>query len=542
MGRSPYEFAVVNQKIVELARNAVEVIRKSGRRSPAAKRVVEELLCEFKILSKHPEMLSHVNVSTLLHRTAQVMTKMGSVGILSKHHPELLENLIDGVYTWHHMFEPRHTATAIWSFGRLGRQILPVTGSVTTFPGAFSCLVEKAAVQAEAFSSKEITSIFNGIAALELTVKTCEHLIKCLLREAHRKLYCFGPRELATFTWALASMKYDFGDNTSLLDESIEAFHSHLRSRRVGNQELANFMWGLAKLGYKKFPLRFYKTVADELPMRLSSIKSLALSNLLWAFGKLRFLPSTSTLQATAQHVAENMEHYEPQQVSKVLCSFAIFGKSFDALAIKAKTYFASKTHLFGRQELCNLLWALAILDELDVSTFSLAMSAIQTNPNLSFDGMGDIELRQLHDCLVDIRCFSHPSNQEELMQPEWENMCVEAYKQGQGEKMIYATALSVLLTLQKMGSFSQCRQSFDCSSKVMDIATDRNGLQVGIEISIPMHYFINDASQLKGQRLWAMRIMEAQGFVILRVDCKEWAGLSQDRRVYYIKGKLGMD
>lgn len=541
VGRSPYDFVLLNFKIVKLAQNALEVIQERGRHSPATKEVVKKLLCEYRHVSKRPETMSHVNVSTMLHRTARVMTKVGSVNSLSKHFPDLLENLVDGVYTWHHMFEPRHTSTAIWSFGKLGKQVLSVSGSVATFPGAFSCLMQKAALQVKAFSCKEITSILTGIAALQLKVDTCEPLITTLLHRASNEISNFPPRELATCTWAFATIGYDFGDETGFLDDSITAFERYLTSRKVHNQELVNFMWALAKLRYTELPLGFYNTVDSEVLKRMHSMEPLGLSNLLWAFAKLRFLPSVSTLQAAAQHAAKNIDQYEPQQVSRVLYSFATFGMSFDTLASKSQVYFTSKVDQFGRQELCNLLWALAILDELDMDTFLCAISAIKTIPGLSFDGMGDAELRQLHDCLVDVRCFSNKKGDDELMPLEWENTCIEAHKKGQEEKKVYGTALSVLLTLQKMGSFTQCHQMFDPLSKALDVAVDRNGIRIGVEVSLPGHYFINNGSKLRGQRLWAMRTMEAQGLILLRVDCRQWTGLSQDERVHYIKEELGL-
>lgn len=534
-------FKEQNFKITSLATNANNIIKACGIGSERSESAIEDALEQFEEIGERSESFSHVNASTLLHRTAQLASRRKRSGSLEQRFPTLLGHLVDVIYEWHRVFDPRHTASAIWSFGLLGRQMLMVNGDLASFPACFSALLEKAEAQAQSFSAQEVASILSGLSKLGLRKPTHEKLVSKLMHTTESKLETFQAQELSSIVWSLAKLKYKFRTHQKLLRQILKRFKAQMKACAVQDLQLANFMWGVTKLGYDDARLDFCSSVSAHLVKQLPFMRPQPLTTVIWALGKLRYLPSETHLQAIASSVSEKMQRFDPIHIAKVLHAFAGFGRSFDCLVTSTKTYLASNTFRFGSQELCNVLWSLAILEELDMITFEQSVEALKRHPKLSISRMKSSERRQLYTCLIHLHSFCNISSEHELLPPDWVLLCEEAYARGQKEKKTYSVALSVMLTLQKMGSACQNHSLHEQSSKVLDLVTTVDGVRVAIEVTIPTHYFVNSVHELKGPRLWAMKIMEAQGLVVLRVDCKNWNELGADARVAYVRKQLGL-
>ncbi|GMH38678.1 hypothetical protein BSKO_06562 [Bryopsis sp. KO-2023] len=532
-----------NNRITGLARNALETIKANGPRHRKAQWKVNEVLLEFESISKRPETLSHVNISTLVHRTAVIATKAGIVESVLTERAGLIENLVRGVKTWEAMLEPRHVANVIWGFGKLGRRLLMVSSPGASFPVVLSGLMQKAEREASGLRAQEISNVIIGLVNLGFKLETSKCLLDRLVSVALQKADKFNPQEVANFVWAIARIGYKFGTDWSLIIRFEQKFYGWLRKGKVSDQQLSNFVWGLAKLGYENGSVRFYNLVVEEMKGRLHGLTSQGMSNLLWALSKLRYLPSSSALQMITEHVVSRMHLFRPQHVANVLYAYAIFGEPSENLTSAAKSYFAQRGRSFSSQELCNLMWALATLDDLDVETFTGAMELAQSKQRLSIENMGGPERRQMYQCLMHLCVFCGLASRDvaSLMSTKGEKMCRDAYQQGQEQKMVYPIALAVLLTLEKMGLVSQCRYMSEYSPYVVDSAVTVEGVRVAVEVSLPTHYFMNNKGRLKGPRSWAMRILEAQGLVILRVDCTEWNRLPAKSRVAHLRQKLEM-
>lgn len=536
-------FVKRNQRITGLARDVLDSIKANGANHPKARTKIDEVLKEFELMSKRPEALSHINISTLVHRTAVISSKAGIGETILTEHMGLIENLVKGVNTWEEMFEPRHVANVIWAFGKLGRGLLLVSSPMACFPVVLSGLLQKAENEADGFRAQEISNVIIGLVNLDLQLGTSKRLLDRLVSVALQKAKEFNPQEVANLVWALARIGYDFSSDWSLIDKFQQKFHGWLKRGQVSDQQLANFVWGLAKLGYENGSVKFYDKVVEELRLRSPRLTPQGMSNLLWALSKLRYLPATPALRTIAGHIVSRMNFFQPQHVANVLYSYAIFGEHVEILTSAAKSYFAKRGRFFNSQELCNLMWSLGTLDDLDVKTFTSAMEIVRSKPKLSIQNMGGAERRQMYQCLTHLSVFSGVTLSEvtDLMSVEGEKLCRDAYQQGQEEKMVYPIALAVLLTLEKMGLVSQCRYMSEFSPYVIDSALNGDGIRVAVEVSLPTHYFINNKLRLKGPRSWALRILEAQGMVILRVDCTEWNRLPAKSRVAYLKQKLDM-
>lgn len=537
----PVNFVERNKQITGLARAALDAFKADAPRHWEARQKVDRVLQEFEGMSEHPEVLSHVNMSTLVHRTAVLATKANCAETLLTERPRLVQNLVRGVNTWAEMLEPRHVANITWAFGKLGRGLLMVNSPGACFPVVLSGLMQRVERDAGMLMAQEISNVIIGLVNLGLQLETLKPVLDRLVSAALHKADEFNPQEVANFVWAVGRAGYDFGDDWSLITRFEHKLCGWLRDGRVSDQQLANFVWGLAKLEYDAGSLEFYDLVAEETRGRLRSLTSQGVCNLLWALSKLRYLPSSSILQDVADHVAERIHSFRPQHVANALYAYAIFGEPSDGLTSAAKVYFAKRGRSFRSQELCNLMWALAVLDDLDVDTFASAMDLTRSKPGLSIDSMGSSERRQMYQCLMHLCVFGGvtPREATSLMSTEGEQLCRDAYQQGQESKMVYPIALAVLLTLEKMGLVSQCRYMSKHTPYVMDSALSMEGVRVAVEVSLPTHYFVNNSFRLKGPRSWAMRILEAQGLVILRVDCSEWNRLPAKSRVAHLKQKL---
>lgn len=536
---STTEFVKINKRITGLARGALDCLNNKGVDHPLSKKKVDEVLEAYRKLSKRPEALSHINTSTLVHRTAVIVTKAKISDSVFEHHIGLIQNLIEAVNTWEDMFEPRHISNIMWGFGKLGRNMLLVSGTRMSFPVVFSRMMERAGNVAKDFQPQEISNIAVCLANLKFGVETAKPLLGTLAEAGADKIHNFRPQEAANFLWACGRIGYDFSGNGQLVNCFVDAFSELVREKKVSDQQLCNFLWGLAKIKYE-VPPKFLQEMDKEVTSRLAGLTPQGVSNLLWAFAKLRYLPATPSLHVVARHIAGSIESFRPQHVANVLYAYAIFGEQEELLASSAREYFSRRKQLFRTQEVCNLLWSLAMLDELDMETFAVAMRVI---PSQSMHTMLDSERRQLYQCCRHLQAFCGVSQQEltEVMTVEGEELCRLDYKQGQEEKMVYPVALSVLLTLEKIGLVSQCRYVSDFSPYVIDSAFNGDGLRVAVEVTLPTHYFVNNKDRLRGTRSWAMKFLEAQGLVILRVDCMEWNRLPAKSRVSFIKQQLNM-
>ncbi|CAD7699639.1 unnamed protein product [Ostreobium quekettii] len=527
----------LNIRITEMADETSQVIREFGKHHDMSSASVEALLEDFLCILEGEETISHVNVATIMHRTAFLVSASHLKSHVVKNHAKLIERLTVAVHNSIDLFQPRHIANVIWAYGKLGRPVLTIlTPGSASVPGVLALLMERAEMLCERFSAREISSVMVGLANMQLQRKTCEGLLLRLTASAARRIEKFKGQELSNVVWSLGRL-----GATKTCQRTADFLHQllpRLNPQSLTPQQVSNLLWGFAKLDFQDGS-NFFGEVVRNFEGRLDDFSPQGIANLVWSLSKLMYLPCNSFLGKVVSHAVGMLGRLKPQHVSNLLYAFGIFGDVDIAgpLCSAAKAHFEEKKDSFSVQELCNLLWALAMLDALDVKTFNLGMVCLSNKSSLK--SMKDSEKRQIYQCAIHLQVFGLEQGLDEAVWLKLQEEFSRVWVSGQYSKPTSAVGLAVLITLQKLGYASSTRFVSGVIPLLVDSATGADGVRVTIEVSIKQHYFVNRKDRLEGPRMWAMRIQEAQGFVVVRVDTDEWTRLPVGKRQDFLMDKL---
>lgn len=125
----------------------------------------------------------------------------------------------------------------------------------------------------------------------------------------------FGGRELGNliYAWGIS------GSKTRLLNHFCRS--AAFRLREMGPQGVANSMYALGLLGYRDEI--FLNEVGKALPGRVADFKPQEITQIVHAFGRLKFVPEGGLLEAICEHIERCLEEFKATELSSMFLSLA---------------------------------------------------------------------------------------------------------------------------------------------------------------------------------------------------------------------------
>ena len=196
---------------------------------------------------------------------------------------------------------------------------------------------------------------------------------------APSKLEEFTTQNLSNYFWSLGSRRVK--KSRSSLDALMGIYSTLLPQFKP--QELANVTWSCARLQY--YNAQFLDRIGDLVSSKMDSFQGQNLSNILWAFGKLRHLHKR--LMYTASLAAPSkMSSFSHQHLSNILWSYATL--NFEASSMfscfKQEIIEQMEKVPMVAEQLANVIWALAIANEMDQNTWNLMIKQIDSSTSNS--------------------------------------------------------------------------------------------------------------------------------------------------------------
>ena len=131
---------------------------------------------------------------------------------------------------------------------------------------------------------------------------------------------------------------------------------------------LANVAWSFAKIGYTPSDETLGALAAkleSEVLKPGSRLKPQSLSNAIYAFGRMRFKPPKSTLDALCAATHRAMESFRADELSGMMIGLAHLDHAPNDEFLKdVSSYLKSNLRRFDDAALCNVLWAYARMDK----------------------------------------------------------------------------------------------------------------------------------------------------------------------------------
>lgn len=227
------------------------------------------------------------------------------------------------------------------------------------------------------------------------------------------------PQELSNAVWAVATLKG--AGQVALVDMAVVgamctrfvAFASVASTDKPAkSQEVSNLLWAAATLD-----LRLEAASLDELcaylvhlvqqPSSQATVTAQAVSNALWCFRKMRHQPASAGLSSLVAHFVTSFtlpgRQPSPQAISNVMLAMAVVGTEHSSPVVKdlARKFVGVHRVDLVPQQVCNVIWSLAVLDVLDIATFKLFWNIILTR---FCDVLSDSEVRQLYQVVYKLQ------------------------------------------------------------------------------------------------------------------------------------------
>ncbi|CAE7445535.1 RAP [Symbiodinium necroappetens] len=343
-----------------------------------------------KSLQEEPEM-GVVSATTALHRLARGWSAGNGVGA------ELASATVDVLVLLSHRLadifryanspsslsglgelQPRHVAITAWSFATLQRcPALKLRGE--HFTALFRPLAEAAVPRIPDFDGQSLGNLLWGCAVTRQVNRRLFFVASRRTREllASREL---GGQNLSNILWSFSQVRLP---NHALFQEVArhpEVFDDD--THKVSSQHITNILWAFSRIHGKLGMFRsFFDAGAEAAIPKLGTFKTQELANLLWTFAN-QTMYHEDLFAAVAEHAKGRIAEFDNFDLSQLLWSFAkVWWRDANLLGEAAQDMlFGPKNRLkrMCAQDLGCVLWAFAMLQWPDEALFQSLARAVR--------------------------------------------------------------------------------------------------------------------------------------------------------------------
>jgi hypothetical protein len=359
------------------------------------------------------------------------------------------------------------------------------------------------------------------------------------------KLLHANPQNVSNTLWAVATMGQQMP--AGQLQQLLNALVGQLRQAKP--QGVSNTLWALATMG-QQVPARQLQQLLDSLIDQLHQGNPQDVSNTLLACAKLGFLPQcllaapglagllaagTPQALANAAWACGQLGHRDEQLMAALLAEV-------QQRLVPERT---SSSCSLDSQGLCNLCWAVAVLDlqqhAQQVLQLVTACSSIRGSLEVAAEHQ---QLWQVHTWLLDNDLAGGQGLQGSLTQQQlqqcaaaWDEQLRQVAKQRVSEyqRSVFAAVQRLPITWQQRPQMEQLSVGRDGvtpdGALLIDIAgRTADGVLVAVEADAPWHFRQPDQG-LKGPTQYRDRALAVRGYTVVSVPYLEWRSLQGDHQ-----------
>jgi hypothetical protein len=406
-----------------------------------------------------------------------------------------------------------------------------------------------------------------------------------------------GPRELSNIVWACAHAKH-IGPVSQLLS----AFVQREMLSAANSQDVANIVWAVGKLGHRvpqQQPSVLVAAFTAEGVLGRAKIQDIA--NLMWGVSELQEqLPAQQQLStqqldlmlaafvkqlslAVPQHISntllacarfrhdpvpllealEKQQHplrllaaAKPQELANIASAYAMLGHGSEpvlgGVLQQAVKLLQQDNNRFVCQELCNLCWAVAVLDlpQYVPAVLQLAQAACSDSMWESAAPEGLRQLYQVHLWLKDstpaaAQGAKVPGLLQVLSQLHLEE-CSRSWK----DQVAYCAAATPSLLQREAVQSLEVLTGWQVPPKQEERTRDKNfsidifavttaGVRLAVEVDGPTH-FVSPGNKVDGRTKYRDRALKARGYTVVSIPGWEWEKLQgAKQKQEYLVNKL---
>lgn len=462
-------------------------------------------------------------------------------------HPETVRRFGDGILSNIDGFKSMELSNVVWGIATM-RLTFP-NEVIAAIDGALMRAIE---TQPEMFSSQSVSNILWAAGNHPQGVYFSERLLAALAEMSHAKFSAFTPQGLSNTLWGFASIGYNPGP--AFLLEVREAWeqegHSYnitesanmlwafqtlkenpgeaclrMLSRRMLDlpdedlqvQTIANMMYSLAQIDFlpeKSTMERIEDTCVMHLRRPDNYTVAHGLTNLLWAFGTLRYKPGEEFFAAFNDRCMQQIAEISDQGVSNMILMYATLNHNpgpvfLDALAQRCVELMDD----FAPQGVANTIWGWALLDYWPSA--ELVELYRRRLAGMDIGSLSRIDLVQLFQANLAFETFSkyEPLLTGELLET------ARAYWVETSTERVSVSNLQreVSQVLTRMGLPHE--MEYMTQDKLFSVDITLRGRKVAIEVDGPTHFLRNMPTERVGSDASRHKLMELKGWTV-RTSC----------------------
>lgn len=414
-------------------------------------------------------------------------------------------------------FGPRQLSNIFWGLGKLGPDIRPIQIQLPIklpysprMDDIIRMLLKKAKIYRTKFLPVNFSNVFLGLAYLDY--KRCRRFKAACAPCIKLKLKEFSAQQLSNFTWALS--KLHFTDEVGLIPSIAEAAKDICRE--FSARELCGFMQGMVGLNYHDCE-SFFNACLPQIRASMLELSSREVSTLLWVWSRSMYHPGGTILDEAICQL-NKMVHGQHGVLAHTMLNLAHLNHHNEALLLLASKFLKLDVPLtdYKVQDICNLLWALAVMGDLSTEHLVHAERKLR---NVLPESLSPTEMHQLYQCCIYAQLFMKEeyTNVKSFLSMQIMKQSRESWE-SHVENMEPANVISdIAYALEKAGFPMQSKLLLEIPVKVNCIIHPNS--QVAIEVITNARCFVNKRSKFSGPYLWRERVLKSKGWQIVRID-----------------------
>jgi hypothetical protein len=525
-----------------------------------------------------PEQLQQllgVFVSMLQTADSQAVSNtLWAVATMGQQVPEgQLQQLLDASVSMLQQATPQNVSNILWAVATMGQQV--PAGQLQKLLDAFAGMLQQASSQAIAnalwavatmgcqvpgqqlqqllvafvsmLQQSNVQNISNTMwAVATMGQQVPEGQLQQLLGALVSMLQQATPQSVSNTLWSVATMGQQVPEGQ--LQQLLGAFVSMLQ--QANTQDMSDTMWAVATMG-QQVPARQLQQLLSAFVSMLQHAKPQNVSNTLWACAKLGFLPQQLL---AAPGLAGLLAEGNPQGLANAAWACGELGHRDEQLMqillaeveqrLAAGTDNSSAARSFNIQNICNVCWAMAVLDlqqhAQQVLQFMQACSSMWS----SSAPEGLQQLWQVHTWLLDFKLAGGQGLQGSLTEQQlqqckaaWDQALQQTAKQQHTEfqHSVFAAVQRLGIAWQQQPQMEQLSVGRDGvtpdGALLLDIAgRTAAGVLVAVEADGPTHFRRPDG-ELMGTTQYRNRALAVRGYRLVSVPGHEWRKVWSDEQ-----------
>jgi len=348
----------------------------------------------------------------------------------------------------------------------------------------------------------------------------------------------FQAKDISRLMWTYAELNHP---HHRMVEAVLKYSVNHLHIFDASG--LANIVWGAAKTdeAMDDNVARMLAGVGAEASQRIEEFAGLDMANLLSGYAHLRYFHS-DLLKAVEEHMHRHLVNLPPRQLARLILSFARLNYSPRPALLQELAFFLTlNLPKMNGLSAVQAMWGIGVLEGLTVDMFNRFCACLANMDIQEFTVQNQMRL-------IDIEMMANQLGQSQaeqaaLMLPD--NVRGESLETTQAAVRYNS---SLLTSLQR--EIMMCLLTMGVPYKVdaitangcikVDLAMCYHGKNLAIEVADRRRHSSNPPFHPMGKMVLRERVLEANGWRVIRVPSHEWESMrTLENKIKYMGNRL---